>query len=100
MYSEFTTTRVLTMEWVDGERLRTASDSVGGATVDKRGSIEDLQLVEIGVRCSLEQVTGAGGRGERGEARVGLMVWFTVRGTPPGRIEHFLKASVCGLGTL
>ena len=86
MYTEVTTPRVLVMEWVDGERLRTAYtsvssgsssssassagggiatsasvDSVDGAAVGvpvdgNYGSSDDLRLVEIGVRCSLEQL--------------------------------------------
>lgn len=59
MYDELTSTKVLTMEWVEGERLRTASalDRLSG---DRLGSEEDLHLVEVGVRCSLEQMLEEG----------------------------------------
>lgn len=59
VYLPLTTTRVMTMEWVNGERLRTASSSgmQGGAG---SGSPEDLRLVEVGVRCSLEQMLEEG----------------------------------------
>lgn len=87
MYTEWTTSRVLVMEWVEGERLRSASSqapaaaaavtaSAGsgsiGAQVAMRQQLiqqqrsspeqvaEDLRLVEIGVRCSLEQMLEEG----------------------------------------
>lgn len=52
------------MEWIEGEKLRTASRRWGGdvatATLDDGslalGSPADLRLVEVGVRCSLEQI--------------------------------------------
>lgn len=65
--------QVLVMEWVEGERLRTAysaaaeasalasTDLPGGAArAGPRSSLpsssaDDLRLVEVGVRCSLEQ---------------------------------------------
>eukprot|EP00198_Chlamydomonas_reinhardtii_P004341 XP_001693677.1 predicted protein [Chlamydomonas reinhardtii] len=69
---------ILTMEWIDGERLRTAGTSAAerGATgapsstrtfsapasaaaLDAR-RLEDLALVEVGVRCSLEQMLEEG----------------------------------------
>ncbi|MEW5305728.1 MAG: hypothetical protein WDW36_008247 [Sanguina aurantia] len=69
--------QVLTMEWVEGERLRTASaafnEGGSGAAVSAAGSggaggasalspqaLEDLRLVEVGVRCSLEQILEEG----------------------------------------
>lgn len=48
MYTELTTRRVLVMEWIEGERLHT-----------QRGMsnrTDDIRLVEVGVRCSLEQL--------------------------------------------
>ncbi|KAG1672433.1 hypothetical protein FOA52_013219 [Chlamydomonas sp. UWO 241] len=59
VYSELTTTRVMTMEWIEGERLRTAGEQQAeGRTV--KGSLDDLALVEVGVRCSLEQMLEEG----------------------------------------
>jgi hypothetical protein len=66
------------MEWVDGVRLRSASrqrrapgggGGAAGGSGDDDGedaaAAEDLRLVEVGVRCSLEQmleeVPGGGG---------------------------------------
>eukprot|EP00798_Chlamydomonas_sp_ICE-L_P014464 gene14464-20478_t len=49
---------VLTMEWVDGERLRSASSE---ERIDSAlGNQDDLDLVEVGVRCSLEQMLEEG----------------------------------------
>ena len=75
MVRDLTTSRVLVMEWVDGERLRTAYSAVSGtsssSTTDSSGassfnslppppppsgSEDDIRLVEIGVKCSLEQL--------------------------------------------
>lgn len=61
MYEDLTTSRVLVMEWIDGERLRTAYSAVSeGSLRGKQGargsSADDLHLVEVGVRCSLEQL--------------------------------------------
>ena len=53
MFTHITTQRVLVMEWIDGTRLK--SSSQGG-----RGAREELQMVEIGVRCSLEQMLEEG----------------------------------------
>jgi len=95
MYTEWTTTRVLVMEWIEGERLRTASSQAPAVAAAAAGSLqgggsrasgsstdasaavrqrliqqhrrspdqvaeEDLRLVEIGVRCSLEQMLEEG----------------------------------------
>ncbi|GIL56849.1 hypothetical protein Vafri_12157 [Volvox africanus] len=79
IYDEYTTAKILTMEWIEGERLRTAGSSVSerapassnnaSATRGSRRSIgplsdsqrlEDLALVEVGVRCSLEQMLEEG----------------------------------------
>lgn len=90
MYTEWTTARVLVMEWIEGERLRSASKqapaaaaAVAAAATGSSGSgsaaqvamrqqliqqqrsspeqvAEDLRLVEIGVRCSLEQMLEEG----------------------------------------
>lgn len=51
LYTDITTQRVLVMEWVEGTRLRS-----GGTATDGTGNLDDLKLVEIGVRCSLEQM--------------------------------------------
>ena len=51
LYTDITTQRVLVMEWVEGTRLRS-----GGAATVGTGNQDDLKLVEIGVRCSLEQM--------------------------------------------
>ena len=51
LYTDITTQRVLVMEWVEGTRLRS-----GGTARDGTGNPDDLKLVEIGVRCSLEQM--------------------------------------------
>lgn len=67
MVTDLTTARVLVMEWVDGDRLRTAYSAVGGGADDDgafpsfrqappSGSEDDIRLVEIGVKCSLEQL--------------------------------------------
>ena len=45
--------QVLTTEWVDGDRLRTASSSSsvdmdGGGTVRRGGDQDDIDLVEVG----------------------------------------------------
>ncbi|PRW57519.1 putative aarF domain-containing kinase chloroplastic [Chlorella sorokiniana] len=72
MHTELCTRKVLVMEWVDGERLRTAYSAARDATVatiDVPGaplsggassSNDDLRLVEVGVRCSLEQMLEEG----------------------------------------
>ncbi len=62
MLLNLTTRRVLVMEWVVGERLRSASDGVPGVQGQQgtRGSAEDLALVDVGVRCSLEQMLEEG----------------------------------------
>lgn len=67
MHTALTTRRVLVMEWVQGERLRTAYAASGGGSTPPAasaaaartltaGSQDDLRLVEVGVRCSLEQL--------------------------------------------
>lgn len=84
MFTEWTTSRVLVMEWIEGDRLRSAGKqapaaaaagaAVSGAAAQvavrqqliqqQRSSseqaAEDLRLVEIGVRCSLEQMLEEG----------------------------------------
>ncbi|KAL6771779.1 hypothetical protein ACKKBG_A27795 [Auxenochlorella protothecoides x Auxenochlorella symbiontica] len=60
MYHELTTRRVLTMEWVDGQRLRTAGGRGGSGDAGGAASSDDLRLVDIGVRCSLEQMLEQG----------------------------------------
>ncbi|KAG2443941.1 hypothetical protein HXX76_002280 [Chlamydomonas incerta] len=74
IYEDYTTAKILTMEWIDGERLRTAgtsaaeraatgapgsSGALAGPALDARRR-EDLALVEVGVRCSLEQMLEEG----------------------------------------
>jgi aarF domain-containing kinase len=74
MVTDLTTSRVLVMEWIDGERLRTAYSAVGNTSAKSgaeskndgsfnfqqqpppSGSEDDIRLVEIGVKCSLEQL--------------------------------------------
>ncbi|KAG7673272.1 hypothetical protein Ndes2526B_g03296 [Nannochloris sp. 'desiccata'] len=74
MVTDLTTSRVLVMEWIDGERLRTAYSAVGDTSSSSSsnrqndgsfnfqqqappsGSEDDIRLVEIGVKCSLEQL--------------------------------------------
>ena len=48
------------MEWIDGERLRTAStsDKIGQVDGEPRGSADDLALVEVRVPCKLCPPTG------------------------------------------
>ena len=70
MLPELTTRRVLVMEWVDGTRLRSAGDVVeGGGGGGNSGApfastpanaAADLALVDVGVRCSLEQMLECG----------------------------------------
>lgn len=56
MVPEFSSERVLTMEWVDGTKPRRGSEGGGFGG----GSATDLNLVEVGVRCSLEQMLEEG----------------------------------------
>lgn len=76
MLCDLTTQKVLVMEWVEGERIRSAYasfESTGfassgvsdafdaasnrtGTRFSNGGSEDDLRLVEVGVRCSLEQL--------------------------------------------
>lgn len=58
MYQDLTTPRVLIMEWVDGEKLRTGTTA--SRDNSHRGSKEDLKLVSVGVVCSLEQMLEEG----------------------------------------
>lgn len=51
VYSDFTTNKVLTMEWVDGFRL-TDQDSL------KRYNLDESKLVNTLVQCSLRQILG------------------------------------------
>jgi ABC1 atypical kinase-like domain len=51
VYSEYTTNKVLTMEWVDGVRL-TDQDSM------KRYNLDESKLVDSLVQCSLRQILG------------------------------------------
>ena len=69
MLPELTTRRVLVMEWVDGTRLRSAGDVVEGGNSSGNGApfastpanaAADLALVDVGVRCSLEQMLECG----------------------------------------
>lgn len=57
MLLEWTTAKILVMEWVDGVKLRSGIASQQGTTL---GSKEDLKLVDVGVRCSLEQMLEEG----------------------------------------
>jgi len=56
MNLELTTPKVLVMEWIDGEKLRSGLESRRKST----GTKDDLRLVDIGVRCSLEQMLEEG----------------------------------------
>ncbi|KAL4853347.1 putative aarF domain-containing protein kinase [Chlorella vulgaris] len=64
MHAAMCTRKVLVMEWVEGERLRTAYSAAregvaggGQAAIGvPGGTSDDLRLVEVGVRCSLEQM--------------------------------------------
>ena len=49
IYQEFTSRRVLTMEWIDGTKLTNLED------VKKLG-INPEEMIEVGVQCSLEQL--------------------------------------------
>jgi len=49
IYKEFTSRRVLTMEWIEGTKLTNLED------VQKLG-IDPDEMIEIGVQCSLEQL--------------------------------------------
>ncbi len=49
IYQEFTSRRVLTMEWINGTKLTNLDD------VKKLG-IDPDEMIEIGVQCSLEQL--------------------------------------------
>ena len=49
IYQNFTSRRVLTMEWIDGTKLTNLED------VKKLG-IDPDEMIEIGVQCSLEQL--------------------------------------------
>eukprot|EP00898_Chlorokybus_atmophyticus_P005772 jgi/Chlat1/6196/Chrsp44S05808 len=53
MFTDYTTTRVLTMQWVDGQRL-----DKGDNTPESK--LRDLHLVEVGVYCSLSQLLDVG----------------------------------------
>lgn len=53
MYPDLTTRKVLVMEWIDGERLHTKGASAKSATYELS---DEIRLVEVGVRCSLEQL--------------------------------------------
>ncbi len=48
MYKDLTTRKVLVMEWIEGERLNTQRGMSNRS--------DDIRLVEVGVRCSLEQL--------------------------------------------
>ena len=58
MNPEHTTQRVLVMEWVNGQRLRSRAEALGEGKGFK--NIDDLKLIDIGVRCSLEQMLEEG----------------------------------------
>jgi aarF domain-containing kinase len=51
IYSDFTTSKVLTMEWVDGFRLTDAASL-------QRYGLEESKLVDTLVQCSLRQILG------------------------------------------
>jgi hypothetical protein len=49
MRTDITTRRVLVMEWIEGERLRSAYSAAGGVdgAGEKLGNDSDLKLVEV-----------------------------------------------------
>ena len=49
IYKEFTSKRVLTMEWIEGKKLTNLEDV-------KQLGIDPNEMIEIGVQCSLEQL--------------------------------------------
>ena len=51
MYEDYSSERVLTMEWVTGTKPRSGSQASASES-----SPSDIRLVEVGVRCSLEQM--------------------------------------------
>ena len=53
VYSDFTTNKVLTMEWVDGFRLTDSS-------LLKSYDLDESKLVDTLVQCSLRQILGKG----------------------------------------
>lgn len=65
MYKEFSSEKVLTMEWVDGVKPRRGSEGGGFGG----GSEQDIALVEVGVRCSLEQMLEEGCASAAGRPR-------------------------------
>jgi predicted unusual protein kinase regulating ubiquinone biosynthesis (AarF/ABC1/UbiB family) len=70
IYSELTTSKVLTMEWVDGFRL------TDRASLEEYG-LNESKLVDTLVQCSLRQILGKhGGRYESGVERVFRRVGF------------------------
>ena len=58
MNPEHTTQRVLVMEWVNGQRLRSRAEALGEGKGFR--NTDDLKLIDIGVRCSLEQMLEEG----------------------------------------
>jgi len=60
MHESVTTPRVLVMEWLDGTKLRSASSGYGPTPADATAAADNLRLVEVGVRCSLEQMLEEG----------------------------------------
>ncbi|GMH40522.1 hypothetical protein BSKO_08426 [Bryopsis sp. KO-2023] len=58
MMKEVTTAKVLVMEWVDGEKLRSGTRAT--EDISRTGSLDDLRLVSVGVTCSLEQMLEEG----------------------------------------
>ncbi|EFJ41125.1 hypothetical protein VOLCADRAFT_107815 [Volvox carteri f. nagariensis] len=61
IYDEYTTAKVLTMEWIEAA-LSATTATITTITTGARASqqLEDLALVEVGVRCSLEQMLEEG----------------------------------------
>ena len=56
MFLEYTTRKVLIMEWVDGRKLT----GLEKGQSDQMHRDEQIRLVEIGVKCSLEQMLSMG----------------------------------------
>lgn len=78
MYQDFTTERVLVMEWVQGTRLRSA-----GRLTEVNDATQDVSMVDIGVQCSLEQMLEVG------------FYHSGAAGGPGGFCLHFLWARGC-----
>ncbi|XP_018455466.1 uncharacterized aarF domain-containing protein kinase At1g71810, chloroplastic isoform X3 [Raphanus sativus] len=55
MYTEYSTSKVLVMEWVEGQKLAEVND-LSLLQGQKLAEVNDLYLVEVGVYCSFNQL--------------------------------------------